>query len=346
MLEQKLNLVQNICAARVFLNIFDLMLDDVLDIDESSKIKIFDYNTNEVGLLSFDSNNVKIVANCNDYLLNASYEFSTVSGFVDYEFNNALFGQWVVSIDFNLSNNKDVLFSGDLSFDCSVDSEYGMACLCRPLVVRELPNGDKYTLKILRNNRAFGAYISSVGYTETIDIRPKDDVNGFIVHVISKGKYDPKSYMYEYRKYMGIFAAGIENENELRSFLLETELGRRISYVNSYTQKEGEDDSKELLIQKGRLMQELDPDMFYKIKELRTLFSIGEVSLLDNLISVCYDFYSDEEVESFIGIKRSKMNYQDGANSLLESYFGIGMNNKFLSIKPYELRLQSVKNSI
>jgi len=34
----------------------------------------------------------------------------------------------------------------------------------------------------------------------------------------------------------GIFAAGIENE--LRAFLLETKWKRRISYVNSYTQKE------------------------------------------------------------------------------------------------------------
>ena len=79
-------------------------------------------------------------------------------------------------------------------------------------------------------------------------------------------------------------------------------------------------------------MQALDPSMIETIIRLRDLLLIGEISLLENLFSVCYDRYSDEELQALFGIKRSKMDYQNGAKSLKESYFEAGQNSPNLPI--------------
>ncbi len=76
-------------------------------------------------------------------------------------------------------------------------------------------------------------------------------------------------------------------------------------------------------------MRQLDPAMFRKIEKLRQVLFIDDISLLDNLISVCYDNYTDEELSSILGVKRQPMNYQDGSNSLINSYFGIDKNSYF-----------------
>lgn len=343
MKEKYLTLAQNTCAARIFLNTFGLILENTNNINEFSIIKIFDEDMNKVGKLNFDNGKVMIYANYNNSLLEASYDISKVSGFVDIECGNALFAQWSSKIIFKVENGNNIKLSGEFLIECSMDSEFGINCRCHPLINCDVPNKRKITLKILREGRTFGINISSGNYNETIDIMPWDDWNGFIKHDITNGDYDPKRYMYEYRKYMGIFSAGKGSEDKLHVFLSETEWDNKKSFRNEFPKKIGDDSSEELVIQKGMLMQDLDPDMFEKIKTLRKSLSIGDVSLLDNLISICYDRYTDEELEALLGIKRKKMNYQDGANSLKESYFGIGQNSQFLSI---EQQKKIIKNNV
>ncbi len=344
--EHYLTLAQNICAARIFLNMFGLTLENVTDIDQFSKIKIFDKDMNVVGELHFDNGKVMIAANYNNSLLEANYDMPKIFGLIDIECDNAQFAQWSTEIEFKANNSNNIELSGEFLIDSSMDSEFGIRCICHPLINCDVPNDGKISLEILRDGRTFGVNISSGNYKETIDIMPWDDLNGFIKHVISDGDYDPKRYKHEYRKYMGVFTAGKGHEDKLHVFLSETEWDNQISFRNEFLQKIGDDNSRELVIQKGMLMQDLDPDMFEKIKSLRETLSIGEVSLLDNLISVCYDSYSDKELEALLGIKRNKMNYQDGANSLKESYFGIGHDSQFLSEKQQKKLLKNNKKNV
>ena len=331
MQEKYLTLSQNTCAARIFLNTFGLVLENALDINELSKIKIFDKKMNAVGELHLDNGKVVIIANYNNCILEANYDISRAFGFVDFEDNNALFGQWSSVINFKVqSENKNL--SGEFLIGCSADSEFGNKCLCHPLIKCEVPNKGEFIIKILRDCRTFGLDISLENYNETIDIMPWDDMNGFIKHVITNGEYDPKRYKHEYRKYAGIFDAGNDNKDKLHVYLSETNWDKRISFKNEFPEKTGDEESKELLIQEGILMQQLDPDMYVRIKKLREVLFIGDISLLDNLISVCYDSYSDEELEALLGLKRNKMTYQDGAESLNESYFnGFVQDNNYLS---------------
>ncbi len=329
MVEKNLTLEQNICAARIFLNIFGLYLEDTSDINESSSIKIFDNSMIEVGKLCFNNDKVIMSTNYNDDILKANFDLTKMRGFVDWECRNALFGQWSSRINFQVQKQNNIKLSGEFLIQSSIDSEFGISCLCHPLIKCETTNKGEVELKILRDGRTFGLNINLEKYNETIDVMPWDDLNGFIKHVISKGEYNAKKNQHEYQKYMGIFGTGIGDEDKLHVFLTETNRDKIISFRDEWPLKNGADNSKSLVIQKGMLMQDLDPEMFEKIKALRELLSFGDISLLDNIISVCYDSYTDEEISALLGINRQKMNYQNGADNLVNSYFEIGKNNIF-----------------
>ena len=57
-------------------------------------------------------------------------------------------------------------------------------------------------------------------------------------------------------------------------------------------------------------------------------------------------YYSDEEIVALLGIRRNKMNYQDGANSLKESYFEIGQDSQFLSIEQQKRLLKTNRKNV
>ncbi len=334
MSEKYLTPEQNTCAARIFLNTFGLTLENVDDVNEFSKIKIFDKAMNAVGELHFDNGRVIVSANYNNSMLEASFDIAKMLEFVDRECGNALFNQWFNKIAFQVQKPNNVKLSGEFLIESSADSEFGISCLCHPLINCDVAGKGNITLKILRDCRTFYLEVASGSYNETIDIDIMHcDMNGFIKHVISNGEYDPKRYTHEYRKYMGVFSAGKGDEDKLHVFLLETEWDNQISFRNEFPPKAGNDKSEAIVIQKGMLMQDLDPDMFKRIKQLREALSIGNVSLLDNLVSVCYDSYTDEELKALLDINRQRMNYQNGADSLVNSYYGIGINNCFFPLE-------------
>lgn len=341
MYEKYLTPEQNICAARIFLNTFGLTLENKNNINETLKLKIFDRMMNEVGELYFNNDKIMMSANYNDSVLEASFDSAKTCCFADIESNNnALFGQWVSEIVFFIQKQNGIKLSGEFLIGASVDSELGISCLCHPLINCEVANKGNVNLRILRDGRTFGLEIDFKNYNETIDISPWNDMNGFIKNVITNGEYNPEKYEYKYRRYMGIFSAGEENKDKLKVFSLETEWGKEISSRFEFVPK---DDDETLVIQKGMLMQDLDPDMFVKIKKLREVLVIGDISLLDNLVSVCYDSYTDEELSALLGLNRQKMHYQDGADSLINSYFGIGQNSCFFQIEDHKRLLKNIK---
>lgn len=209
--------------------------------------------------------------------------------------------------------------------DASVDSEFDIKCLVHPLLKYEVPENGIINLKILRNGSTFCLEIKSNESYEIIDVRPWDNLNDYIRHDLKKGKYDEEKHAYPYRWYAGVFSVGSnENKNKLHVFLNEEEYNKELSYRNEFPLKVAEDNTREGLLQKGRLMKELDPSMYRKIQELRKILIIDDISLLDNLVSVCYDSYTNEALEALLGVERQKMKYQDEADSLIKSYFGTG----------------------
>lgn len=336
MRETNLTISQSLSAARIFLNTFGLILEDNDDINTFSKIKIFDKNMNEVGVLCFNGNKVLISANYNNSIFEVNYEIPKVFCLVDTECNSteySLFGEWSNKIKFEITNINNAKIDGEFLITCSVDSELGVNCVCHPLINCEIPNTGSFTLKILRDGLTFGLEIKTNDSNERIDIRPFDQFNGFYIHDIKKRNLDEKNYPYIYRRFSGIFNGSEtgKNKDNLQMFLKEEKDRKIINYYSKFIQKVDKENSINAIIQKGMLMKELGSLVFERIKELRTILLIDEISILDNLISVCFDNYTDDEIEALLDLRREKMDYQDKANCLISSYYGIGNKSSFLS---------------
>ena len=330
MKEKFLTLEQNLCAARIFLNTFGFRLEDIEEIDAFTHIKIYDKNMNSVGELHFDNGKVIITAKYNDGTLNASYNLAKIRGFIDYESNNALYGEWSSNIEFKIQNSKNTNISGEFLINTSIDSQFGISCTCHPLLKYEVPNQGNITIKILRDGLTFGAEINSNNYSERINVRPWDSINGFLLHEIRNGEYNPKTG-FPYRKYVGIFNGGDlgETKETLRVFLLEEENNKELNHHSEYVPKITISNPEDELVQKGMLMKKIDDSTFRKIREIKELLLIDDISLLDNLISLCTDSYTNEEIQALLGIERKPLTFQDGSKELTRSYFGLEKTNPF-----------------
>ena len=212
-----------------------------------------------------------------------------------------------------------------------MDTEFGVNCNCHPLIKYEVPGLRNTILKMQRDGNTLNFEINADEDYELISVRPGFD--WFALHDIKKGEY-VENKRYPYRKYVGIFNPwSSKYERELRIFLEENKYEELLNFKDEFTPKDGADNSTETMLQVGNLMQDLDYDMFKKIKKLREMLVIGDLSLFDNLASVCYDDYTDEVLSALLGINRQKMKYQNGADNLFDSYYEIGISSCFFPLE-------------
>lgn len=301
--------------ARIFLNTFGFILEDKL----LEKLNIFDKDGNIVGYLSKDDNRINISVDYNSMLLEASYCLPNILAFVDVEDNDQLFGQWNSEIHFILKTDK-LNMNGEFLLSSSMDSEFGSRCVCHPIIRCDLGNLGKIEFEILRNGNTFGLKFITHNLKESINIRPFDDLNGYIKHDILYGEYDFTRSSFPYRRYSGVFTGGESEKDKLHVFLHEEKYRESLDFKNAFIEKVI-GNSISAVIQKGNLMKELDSDMYKKINVLYQVLMIEDFSFLDNLISVCYDSYTDEELFALLGIKRRKFVYQSGETNLKDAYF-------------------------
>lgn len=302
--------------ARIFLNTFGLILEDEFD----EKINIYDKSGNKVGRLSKIDSRINISVDYNDILLEADYYLPKVIAFVDVEDNDQLFGQWSSEIFFVLKKDK-IKMNGEFLISSSMDSEFGSKCVCHPIIRCDLDELGKVELEILRKGKTFGLNYKTYNLKESIEVRPFDNLNGYIKHDILYGEYDYARSSFPYRRYCGVFAGGESEKNKLHVFLIEEKYRECLDFQNGYVKKVNGDMSSETIIQKGNLMKDLDPDMYKKIRVLYEILRFDDFPLLDNLISVCYDSYTDEELFALLGMERKKFIYQNGEIKLRDAYF-------------------------
>ena len=312
---EKRRTLRNLCAARVFLNIFGLTLGDV---NETMVIKIFDNSRYSVGELSIIDNEVLLNAFYNGTFLKANYMMPKELNGKD----NGLLTTWTTDIKFTAQSISGRKTSGSIWLSSTLDSEKGIRCLCQPLIKTSQMPGQDITIKMRREIGLF-TYVEHAGdMTEEIKIAPSDMDSGFIVHDITRGKRENME-PYSYRKIAGIWNGADKGEDskKLKTYRLEERHGEILDLLNEMVPKVGDDSSHERLLQKCELMKQIDPSMYEKIKVIREKLLIGDVSLFDNLISVCYEGNTDEEILALFGLDRLKMRYQNGETDLSSSYY-------------------------
>lgn len=316
MIEKNMSYENSLRDAKIFLNIFGFILEE----NTNEKLNIYDKNNNVVGLLSKIENRINISIDYKGILLEADYYVPKIISFADVEDNNQLYGQWSSEIYFVLKKDK-LKMNGEFLISSSLDSEFGARCICHPIIRCDLDQQSQIELEILRNGNTFGLNFKTFNLKESIQIKPFDDINGYIKHDILYGKYDFTRSSYPYRKYSGVFPGKANQNDKLHVFLHENKYNECIDFKEVQVDKVKPDTSSDSIIQKGNLMKELDPKMYKEIKTLLELLKIEDISLLDNLISVCYDSYSNEEIYALLGIKRQSFVFQNGQTKLKNAYF-------------------------
>lgn len=314
-MEKHLTLEQNIRSAIIFLNIWGLKLEEKEKLNSNSVLQIYDQNNITVGEVRFDGNKTIMTANYNEINLEASYDNPVLGSLYDGDDRSILFGSWASNIFFEAKSSNFKELSGNFEIGCSIDSELGIKCNCRSLIKYIDCSDEIVEITLCRDGKMLGIKANTTDKSDVIDIMPWDDFNGFIVHDFRNNCENDNGL--PIRLYARITKSPADDKN-LRQYL-HTQFKELELTWDELVPKEKNDD----LIQKGSLMRQIDSSMFEKIREIRQKLMIGDVSFFANLISACYNDFSDEEIKMLIGVDKSTFTFQNSSNNLTHAYLGM-----------------------
>lgn len=320
-----LSLEQNLCSARILLNIFGLVLETQDEINESTKLNILDKNNNQVGIIYFENGIIKIQSETGLGNLNANYCPSEFGGY--YATKHGIeSASWQHLINFQVEGNLN--FSGDMQIDASIDTDSENFCKVHSTIKYIDQNNNKVELKFMDDGYPFNYKARKDGFSEELIIDPWSYMGSFMSHVIRDGKYDNNHLCYLNERVKYVLRNG-NDKDHLRIVSCIVENYQTKEYLNELCKSVDKDDLDASAIQKGQLMQQIDDSFSKKIVELINLFKKDNISLLENLIDVAFNRHSSDVIESLFGIDIQKIDYYNGADNLVDAYLGIGENNSF-----------------
>lgn len=192
-------------------------------------------------------------------------------------------------------------------------------CECSSIINFNSKIDGDITLKMQNDEKIFDLIVNNKPIKKHLTI----DNDGSLLHDAILGDY-VKDRGYYRRRRVEILSSETDSEDKIQVSVLESALENIVeSYTNEIT-KLGPESSKELLIKKGELMNEINSYFYGDIYLLQQALMIDNISILDNLVSVCCDKMDEEVVNALFGLTKQKNIYQDGAENLVNSYFKIG----------------------
>ncbi|HBA37395.1 MAG TPA: hypothetical protein DCY94_01600 [Firmicutes bacterium] len=299
---------KNLDGAQAFLDMFGLTIVDAEYFDERG-VAYIEKDGNNAGFLAKAENKITISANTDLGILEASFQ-PVEDRFKDSDFRkrNRILQDYQLRINYILYKSEAERIAGTHILDCEKRGIEEFRCFAHHDLTYTVNGSEKFSLVFLESGKTFMAKFPEGDDTETIEIAPFNDLNGYLRHDVKKGKYD-KKLGYRYRKYAGVFPKNGYQSKMLHVFKKTSEIGQELELVNDFCENEGFQDNssgsainiRKFILQLSKLMHELDPDMFTKIQEIRALLEMNGASLLDELITACLVSYGDEVVEALFG---------------------------------------------
>ena len=325
MKENKLTTNQNLCAVKIFLNLFNLHLEEIKDVDNLTKIKIMSKLNEEVGSVDLVDEKINIESLTKIGYLTAEFEIGKYSGFKDVECGG-LFGQWAHDIKFKVKGKQD--FDGDMRIEVFADTSFGNYCRvhCKLKYLDKL--GNQVELKVMDDGELFGYRETNDNYLETLLISPSGSFNDFMYHIVAKGEYQENSHCFPYQFVTNV---GYNSSKDKKHLLTTSYTIKDLEVIDEKSQLYEtieEDVLEKVFIQSGNLMHDIDKSFAKKTTEIISLFKAYDLSFLENLISVSFDRYNDEVKKAWFGIDIAKIEYHNGASNLIDAYFNSEDNKK------------------
>ena len=319
---------QTACAIKVFLNIFGLLLEDKKEITENDKLKIYDSENNHVGYYYLDNNKAFINVEYKDNTLKASYPVPKTQGIIDWESSGAKFASWTCPVDFIFINSDKTTFKGEIKLACFVDSELGIKCTCHSDFNYKINETRNIHFRLFNGSSFFEAELCDTDFREHIDLLTcfNEFIGYSMVHLRNKSNFVKLAGIYEYATEPG-YKRLITRDVEKDGYKIKNVFSHSDTKIKKRENEDNDDENFYITFSNNiDLMRGADPELFDMIKLFLKLIKAGDAPLIENLVKVSYDSYSDEIVKKVFDIDRNKSIYQDGSNKLKEAYFGMETN--------------------
>jgi len=326
LLENKLNLA----GAKIFLNTFGLILDNVTSIQIPMEIEIFNHEKEVVGKCKIEKRYEEIEtiieAECKNDRLEATLKTFRLSN-IEWNENEIAFSN---EVKWKVLRKQQEELEGIFTIYSTLSDKNGLSFYCQVEMKTDVKDYGLCKIWFNRLKTAFIASIKNDKFDEGITVGPGSELDNFY-HCKKSSEFDSTHYVFPYSKVCGIGRDTWENgEETVQVYRGEQVEGKYIDLIDEVRVVSGTQEEEN--IKKACFMNSIDPDMFVKLNELRNIFMFGEMSLVDNFISVCLDRFTEREIYNFFGTECRKGLYQNGLGSLVESYFGICKDNAFYSI--------------
>lgn len=211
-MEKYLTLEQNLCGAKIFLNLFGLNLETKETINEFDKIKIYDVNSIEVGEVTFNNGVVNINCLTSLGIITANYPVAKFDGFRDFETDGGIFINWTHPIKFKL---KEKNLTGDLMMHICLDTTFGINFKTHVTIKYTGNDKKKVTLQFMDNGNPFSYVAEKDDFKEEVIISPWDDFEPYMVHTVRDGKYDKEKHCFPYEKVSTVWHNGYKDKSHL-----------------------------------------------------------------------------------------------------------------------------------
>ena len=316
MINQK-ELNQNLCCAKLFLNMFGLYL--------RNEETIVNNLEEPVGKVSLIGNKIIIQAETEIGLLNASYKLTNVSK----SYDNALPGKnlyWRNNIQFQILNHY--IFNGTMVMDINLDSHLSSKCILATTLNYNDVDGGNVSIEI--DCHRFKYNIQNDHLREVVRIEPFNIDGPYMTHRrVEQDNHNSSSSHDSIEKMQTVWRGILENFDKLTTLVLLYKNGKEERRDFKYYDREEVENNKDSAIQIGHLMNQVDESFSKKIKEAIDLFKGKNISFLENLIDISLFYYSDEIKEALFGQPINKMKYYNGENTLLAAYLDINGENPY-----------------
>ena len=332
---------QAVTAGRIFLNVFGFTLEDGEIYTKGDSLKIFDKNKKIVGNLNLDKlhevykdwrgevhyicedEKVFINVNHNGNILKASYVVPNPSSIItpDTNYEN---GDWASNISFEFIDSDNHKMEGRINIDCIFNSYGELNSVCHSEF--KFMNKDNREVNIKIHNLCFiDITIDGDNYSEKIAIEDTySSYNGYkVIHQVNEKGISKVVKVTEYdndNNYKLLMVYDIYKDNSGEKVVPKIGIKIKKRYEDYEEATEMED--LELIKVQGE-----DQEMFNRINELFDYIKCDGVSILNNVVNITFDDYSDEWVKYLFGIDRDRTIYQDGASNLTDACFGVKTEN-------------------
>lgn len=325
MKDNKLTVNKNLCGVKLFLNLFNLHVEEINDVNGLTKFKILNKLNEEVGSVNFLDEKIKIESLTKIGYLTANFEKGKIGGFKDVECGG-LFGQWAHDIKFNIKGKQD--FNGNIRLEVSSDTSFGnyVGVCCKLNYLDKL--GNNVELKVMNDGELFGYRETNDNYLETLLIGSSVSFNSFMYHIVAKGEYQQKCHCFPYQYIRNV---GYNSSKDKKHLLTTSYTIKDLEVIEEKKQLYETidiEDIEKVFIQSGNLMHDIDKSYVEKITEIINLFKFDDLSFLENLISVSFGRYNDEVKKACFGVDINKIEYYNGATNLIDAYFNLEDNKK------------------